>query len=167
MRQECLNFFIMKLNQYMICINNVTIQNIGNAMYKPSIYIWIIVYTCLSHVYTEIQISVLVYAIRKHVQNMLVPCLYLDIPTQTSSYMLQTAQSTLSTCFACNQKNYNYRTQTKHIVHISSALTIPPPAFMLAFNIYSKCMHFVALLVLNPPPPPALPWRHRPVHQDW
>jgi hypothetical protein len=96
--------YIMKLNQYMICIDNVTIQNIGNAMYKPSIYIWIIVYTCLSHVYTEIQISVLVYAIRKHVQNMFVPCLYLDIPTQTSSYMLQTAQSTLSTCFARNKK---------------------------------------------------------------
>jgi hypothetical protein len=104
MRQECLKMYIMKLNQYMICIDNVTIKNIGNAMYKPSIYIWIIVYTCLSHVHTEIQISVLVYAIRKHVQNMFVPCLYLDIPTQTSSYMLQTAQSTLSTCFACNKK---------------------------------------------------------------
>ena len=105
MRQECLKVYIMKLNQYMICIDNVTIQNIGNAMYKPSMYIWIIVYTCLSHVYTEIQISVLVYAIRKHVQNMFVPCLYLDIPTQASSYMLQTAQSTLSTCFACNKKS--------------------------------------------------------------
>ena len=83
------------------------------------LYIWIIVYTCLSHVYTEIQISVLVYAIRKHVQNMFVPCLYLDIPTQTSSYLLQTAQSTLSTCFARNKKKYNFRTQTKHIVHTS------------------------------------------------
>ena len=119
MLQECLKMYIMKLNQYMICIDNVTIQNIGNAMYKPSIYIWIIVYTCLSHVYTEIQISVLVYAIRKHVQNMFVPFLYLDIPTQTSSYMLQTAHSTLSTCFACNQKEYNCRTETKHIVHTS------------------------------------------------
>ena len=68
------------------------------------LYIWIIVYTCLSHVYTEIQISVLVYEIRKHVQNMFVPCLYLDIPTQTSSYMLQTAQSMLSTGFSRNKK---------------------------------------------------------------
>jgi hypothetical protein len=61
--------YIMKLNQYMICIDNVTIEKIDDAMYKPSIYIWIIVYTCLSHVYTEIQISVLVYAIRKHVTD--------------------------------------------------------------------------------------------------
>ncbi len=119
MQQECSNLYIKKLNQYMICIDNVIIKNIGDAMYKPPIYIWIIVYTCLSHVYTEIQISVLVCAIRKHVQNMFVPFLYLDIPTQTSSYMLQTAQCTLSTCFARNKKKYNYRTRTMHIVHTS------------------------------------------------
>ena len=156
MQQECLTLYIMKLNQYMICIDNVTIKNIGNAMYKPSIYIWIIVYTCLSHVYTEIQISVLVYAIRKYVQNMFVPCLYLDIPTQASSYMLQTAQSTLSTCFACNKKKLQDSKQA-HCAYQRAALTITPPAIMLACNIYSTCMHFVALLVLNPPPPPALP----------
>ncbi len=91
---------------------------------------------------------------------MFVPCLYLDIPTQTSSYMLQTAQARYLQVLHAIKKRIITGFKPRILCipasclnHYATSINAGMQHLQYVYIFYQDAG--VALLVLNPPPPPA------------
>ncbi len=145
----------------MICIDNVTIKNIGNAMYKPSIYIWIIVYTCLSHVYTEYKYLFLYM----QSENMYKTCLY-----HVYTWIYQPKQ--VHTCYKQPKARYLHVLHAikKSIITGLEPSTLCIPASCLnhyATSVHAGMQHLQYIYAFcrtsgaEPAPPPPPPTSHQ------